>query len=297
VFAEALDSVQQYTLPVIFSHRYTNRTVGSGCATFIVVNSAGWILTASHVIDAVSLADTHAAEMADYEAKRLAIANNPVLIRKAKERETAKLKLREKPWVTHSSILWFFPECVLTNVHVNKPADIAIGKLEPFDPKWVASYPTFKDPAESMPIGASLCRLGFPFSQIVATFDEKTQEFKLDEKALPIPRFPNDGIHTRVQQDFSADGTVSAKFIETSTPGLMGQSGGPIFDRRGHIWATQSRTNFLALGFAPEVIVNGQKHVEHQVMNLGVGSHVEEIIALFRQNNVTFKLSSDKPRD
>jgi hypothetical protein len=31
-------------------------------------------------------------------------------------------------------------------------------------------------------------------------------------------------------------------------------------------------------------------------MNLGVGSHVEEIIALLRQHNVPFRLSSDKPK-
>jgi hypothetical protein len=292
VFAKALESVQQYTLPVIFSSRHINGAVGSGCATFIVVNPEGWILTAAHVIEAVDVVARDAIEMADYEAQKLAISRDPNRKSKAKERDIARLP--KKLWATHSSVLWYFPQSVLTNVHSHRPSDVAIGKLEPFDPSWVGCYPTFKDPAESMPIGTSLCRLGFPFSQIVATFDEKTGGFAIDEKVFPIPRFPNDGIHTRVQQDRSVDGTVSVKFIETSTPGLMGQSGGPIFDRDSHIWAIQSRTNFLPLGFAPELLVNGQKVVEHQIMNLGVGCHVEEIISLFRKNGVSFKLSSGK---
>ena len=292
MFAKALESVQQYTLPVVFSQRSINGAVWSGCGTFVVVNPEGWILTAAHVLDAVDVVKTHAIEMADYEAQKLAISKNPNLKSKAKDREIARLP--KKNWATHSSVLWFFPQSVLTDTHSHKPSDVAIGKLEPFDPSWVNCYPTFKDPAEPMPIGTSLCRLGFPFSQIVAKFDEKTGGFAIDPKVFPIPRFPNDGIHTRVQQDISADGKVSAKFIETSTPGLMGQSGGPIFDRNGHIWAIQSRTNFLALGFAPELNVNGQKVVEHQVMNLGVGPHVEEIISLFKQHKVSFKLSSDK---
>lgn len=38
-------------------------------------------------------------------------------------------------------------------------------------------------------------------------------------------------------------------FIETSTPRLRGQSGGPIFDVNGAIWAIQSQTHHLKLGF------------------------------------------------
>ena len=81
--------------------------------------------------------------------------------------------------------------------------------------------------------GTSLCRLGFPFHQINATFDPVTRKFALAPDVLPIPRFPNDGIHTRVPVVISPDGQRQVKFIETSSPGLKGQSGGPIFDQSG----------------------------------------------------------------
>jgi hypothetical protein len=45
----------------------------------------------------------------------------------------------------------------------------------------------------------------------------------------------------------AAPANRKVKFIETSTPGLRGQSGGPLFDAKGEIWGIQSRTNFLEL--------------------------------------------------
>ena len=89
----------------------------------------------------------------------------------------------------------------------------------------------------------------------------------------------------------SLDGSRQAKFIETSTPGLRGQSGGPIFDRHGHVWAMQSKTQSLPLGFAPEVIEGTRKTVEHQFMHVGWGAHVEGIINLFQQHGVAFAMS------
>jgi hypothetical protein len=43
------------------------------------------------------------------------------------------------------------------------------------------------------------------------------------------------------------------KWIETSSPGLKGQSGGPLLDERGTIWGVQSNTFSYNLGFSPQV--------------------------------------------
>jgi hypothetical protein len=50
----------------------------------------------------------------------------------------------------------------------------------------------------------------------------------------------------------------AAKFVEMSSPGLRGQSGGPRFDVNGMVWGLQSRTQHLALGFSPQVEVNAK---------------------------------------
>ena len=48
-------------------------------------------------------------------------------------------------------------------------------------------------------------------------------------------------------------------YLETSSAGLLGQSGGPIFDIDGTVWAMQSRTTHLPLGFAPKVNTKAKK--------------------------------------
>lgn len=97
--------------------------------------------------------------------------------------------------------------------------------------------------------GTSLCKLGFPFHSNEPTFDEQ-KGFVLPPGSFPIPIFPIDGIYTRtVNIESNGAKPYPLMFIETSTPGLRGQSGGPIFDVNGAIWAIQSQTHHLKLGF------------------------------------------------
>jgi hypothetical protein len=134
----------------------------------------------------------------------------------------------------------------------------------------------------------SLCRLGYPFYQASATFDEETNQFNLPPDALPVPRFPSEGMLTRLLVgDLATTPPVQPKFIETSSAGLRGQSGGPIFDVDGHIWGIQSRTAHLPLGFDPEVgVPGGAKVTEHQFMNVGIGASSETVLAFLHHHGV-----------
>lgn len=77
--------------------------------------------------------------------------------------------------------------------------------------------------------------------------------------------------------------------IETSTPGLPGQSGGPMFDADGNIWALQAVTTHTPLGFNPELVDGqGKKHVEHQFINLGTGPSSATIIGLLSARGIKF---------
>ncbi len=78
------------------------------------------------------------------------------------------------------------------------------------------------------------------------------------------------------------------KFVETSSPGLRGQSGGPIFDVNGHICALQSRTVHHQLGFSPVVKVGHREVNEHQFLNVGIGTHVEEITAFLDKHKISY---------
>jgi hypothetical protein len=291
MFSTALALVEKYTLPVIYSRRLLSGQVQSGCGTFIVVNRDGWILTAGHILSELTLINEHLKEYGEYERQKQEILNDPRLTGKQKNKHIGRLP-RKPEWIRNQAVLWGGFQSQLADVSVDPVADLAVGRLHPFDPSWIQGFPILKDPSQPMLIGSSLCRLGYPLHQIDATFDEHTGLFSLAPGVLPVPRFPNDGLYTRNVVVASPDGKRQANFIETSTPGLRGQSGGPIFDRHGHIWAIQSRTQSLPLGFVPKVKIGNREVEEHQFIHVGWGVHVAEAIRVLRDHNVAFQTSS-----
>jgi Trypsin-like peptidase domain len=290
MFSSALQKVSKYTLPVIISRRLESGRVTCSCGSFIVLNPEGWILTAGHVVGDLPVFQAHQKEIADYKAKKREIESDPSLPDKRKRKLTARLP-QNPDWITNISFFWGIEGVTIKQFRVNQVLDLATGKLDPFDASKVQEYPIFKNPQEGLLPGTSLCRLGFPFQDVTATFDQATNQFALGSGVLPVAFFPNDGIHTRVVT-VNSQNNQKAKFIETSSPGLLGQSGGPIFDSKGHIWAIQVRTQHLRLGFTPKVREGNREVTEHQFMHVGWGTHIEEIIGFLRANNVSFNLSS-----
>jgi hypothetical protein len=193
-------------------------------------------------------------------------------------------------WITNQAVLWGASTWSVNQFFRDILADIAIAKINGFTPASITAYPVFRNPSTEFKVGTSLCRLGHPFHTIKATFDEASGGFSLDPGTLPIPRFPNDGILTRFAIKNSADGSRQVKFVETSTAGLRGQSGGPIFDKDARIYAIQSQTTSLPLGFTPTVRQGSREIVEHQFMHLGWGTHVQHCIDLMRANGVSFTM-------
>ncbi len=163
-----------------------------------------------------------------------------------------------------------------------------MARLGQVEPGWVKEYPKFKDPSEELAPGTSLCRLGYPFSQLETSFDEEAAAFRFDpEGRLAI--FPIEGILTREIHALE-DGKRVPLFIETSSPGLMGQSGGPIIDTSGVVWGIQSRTLHLSLRFNPPVPGDESGKKEHQFLNVGVGTHPARIIELLDQQGIKYGL-------
>lgn len=252
-------------------------------------------MTAAHVIEGLLLGQKHANEMAAYESALNLIEGDQSLSPKQRRKKAGELGKNPK-WIKRQAILWGGWKTTVKDIVIDPDADIATGKLDPFLPQWTCEeFAVFKDPSEEMPTGTSLCRLGFPFANIQAKFNEPTGQFDLEPGCLPIPRFPNDGIHTRMVVRKAKE--RSALFVETSTPGLKGQSGGPIFDRFGHVWAIQSCTQHLPLGFTPSVVVNGKQIVEHQFMHVGWGSHVREVIGLLDAHGIKYTTSKSAQVD
>lgn len=283
MFASAVGIAQQFTWPVVLSRRFYDKSVESGMAAFTVVNDEGWILTAAHVFQAALVYPTHQKEIAAYES---------VGGKRGKgSKRKAKGPKRNSKWIVDHSYWWGRDRVTVRNIVAAFEIDLAIAQLTPFDPKWVGAYPRFRDPSSALLPGTSLCRLGFPFHEFTAKY-EKGKGFMLPEGAIPAPFFPIEGIFTRnLIGPKTKDGKYEIKYIETSSPGLRGQSGGPIFDTDGVVWGIQSRTNHLALGFSPTVKKARRKVEEHQFLSVGLGVHPEVISAFLKDHGVTFDVA------
>jgi len=292
MFAAAYQQARCFTLPVIISTRFFDGSVECGCGAFVVLSDEGWIMTVAHIWQSFFAYQNHAKEIADYNAKAQAIEQDQKLDSKHKRKKISHLNINSK-WITNHSFWWGFDGVQIKDVKPLQEADLVIGRLEPFDQKMIATYPVLKDPVLNFNNGTSLCRLGFPFHEIKASFDDVKKTFTLAPGSLPLPLFPIDGIFTRnVNAGKSKDGKYDIKFLETSSPGLRGQSGGPIFDAKGAVWALQSRTMHYPLGFSPKVIKNGKEIEENQFINVGWGVHIEVIVSFLRDHNIKFQLSN-----
>lgn len=291
MFAEAYAKARSFTKPVVVSTRFWDGTVKCGVSAFVVLNEEGWIVTVAHLFDSLFLSQQHSEQIAKYNNQVEAIRQDQKLDTKRKKKKLRRLKANPR-WITNHSFWWGRDDITIRDVKLLREADLAVGRLEPYDRAMVSAYPTIKNPSTNLDVGTSLCKLGYPLYEIRASFHEAENRFELPPGSLPIPLFPIEGIYTRnAIAGESQDTKYEIKFLETSSPGLRGQSGGPIFDVKGTVWAIQSRTSHFELGFSPKVAKNGREVEEHQFLNVGLGVHPEVMVAFLNDNDVKFRLT------
>mgnify|MGYP001334085312 CR=1 FL=1 len=294
MFSKAYQIASCFTFPLLISTHRINGAVDVAIASFVVVNKDGWILTAAHVKQLLMMHHKDMEDSRRYDEEKLRIEGDQTLT--TGKRKKLLRQLKKKPdSLDRVSYWWGKSEHRIEEDYTIPEADIMLARLASFDPNWVKSYPVFKKPDNLMP-GTSLCRLGFPFSTAAATYDDKTGNFTLAPGVLPLPRFPIDGILTRELRTSIPginNGDPVGLFIETSSPGLRGQSGGPIFDTNGVVWSIQSQTHHLALGFRPSLQHNGKMEAENQFLNVGLGVHPGLLFRLMTERGIDFAVSED----
>jgi len=291
MFAKANTLARFFTRPVIISMRCYDKSVKCIGGAFVVLNDEGWIITVAHLWTTYLAFQKHTNEIKEYEKQLEAIKQDQSLTVKQKNKRLRQVKANDS-WITNHSFWWGWDNVSIKDVKALPKGDILVGRLEPFEQTMVKAYPVIKDPSKSLDPGTSLCKLGYPFHELKASFDETKNIFTLAPGVVPLPVFPIEGIYTRnATMGKSKDKKYEIKFLETSSPGLRGQSGGPIFDTNGTIWAIQSRTHHFPLGFSPKVKKNGKETEENQFLNVGLGIHPELIVAFLSDNGISFKLS------
>ena len=298
MFAKAYPIAGGFTLPVVISSRLGNHDCNSVIGACVVVNRDGWVLTVAHLMKEIQRQQNSVLQHRTHGDDVRELEQDIVSDRAYRKKKVRTFHAPSKSAVKNHSVWWGRDGAQLRDMTMMPAADLALGRLEPFDPASVAHYPVFKNPAHGYAPGRSLCRFGFPFHEIKPTFDAQKNAFVLPQGAVPLPLFPLEGIFTRVVlaplpgEEQNKPGE-QGKFIETSSPGLAGQSGGPIVDTDGVVWALQSHTRHYSLGFSPRVPSRrkGVEQKEHQFLNVGLGVHAELILHFLKRQGVEHRVA------
>ena len=276
MFGKAVLAARGFTGPVVISSRTSTSECRSTIGAYVVVNAEGWILTAGHLLDIIREQQESVRRHRGYRSNVVEFQRDMAADKRFRKKGVRTFQVPASASVRNHSVWWGADGMQLIEAKVVPGADLALGRLEPFDPASVPGYPVFKDPAaEDFTPGRSLCKLGFPFHRIAPVYDEKTDAFTLPPGSAPLPAFPLDGMFTRIVNT-PAPGNREGEpipFIETSTPTLIGQMGGPLFDAEAFVWGVQSHTVHHPLGFHPPAPGGGRGQVEHQFLNTGLAVH------------------------
>ena len=292
MFEKTIENISQFTRPMHTITRSYAGMISPGTATFFFVNDNGVAITCKHIANLILAAENINQGYLKFKIERDQLMKDNKFARNLKGLEL-KYKYRNETTVQlKNNFLNCFDKITQIVCHVHQTIDLAILEFKGFDKILYNSHATFIKDSAQIKQGKYLCRIGFPFPE----FNNFTHNLVTDDIEWTntgnanSPTFPIDGIITR----FVADSSNEISGIEMSTPGLRGQSGGPLFDSDGKIYGMQFATNHLHLGFDikdKEIIHDGRKSKvsNYPFLHVGICVHVNKIKEFLKENNIEFK--------
>jgi hypothetical protein len=292
MFVSAIEKVSHFTRPMHTVSRTYGGSLIPGTATFFFVNEEGVAVTCKHVVQMLAQADAVNQQYNLFREQR-------DRLRRDSSDYTTRLQMLEEQYQYNvDSLIQLkvnfrnaFDSIGHLQWEVHPTLDLAILRFNGYHQRFYDSYATFVSDPGKVKQGRTLCRLGYPFPEF-NNFQHNPTTDDIDwtnTGMVDSPSFPIDGIITRFGG--TPDGHVGT--IELSTPGLRGQSGGPLFDMQGLVYGIQSMTQHLHLGFdihEMEILNNGNrmKVSNYPFLHVGHCIHVDRIKEFLRLHNVTF---------
>jgi hypothetical protein len=292
MFVEAIKKVSEFTRPIhIITREYGSDFVLPGAATMFFVNELGVAITCKHVAEIIAKADAANTQYSLFKKEKESLPSSNKFKRKLKELEQ-KYKYQNNITIQIKNA---FVNCVdkfdSFEIVAHPIYDLAIIRFNGYANLSYKNYAVFLKDENQAQQGRYLCRLGYPFPEF-SNYQYNSEKDDMEwtsEGQSGTPRFPIDGIVTR--HLLGNDGQIVG--IELSTPGLRGQSGGPLFDMDGRIYGMQSTTHHLHLGFDIKEmeILEGSKKKKvsnHPFLHLGNCVHVNIIKSFLKEKNIKF---------
>lgn len=289
MFVNAIETVDQFTRPIYMITRTYNGQITAGTGTMFFVNEHGAAVTCKHIAQLIIQAEQINATYQQFrEEKMRLLRNNP---------SASLAALEQKYNYSANSLIqvkfnYFkaFASVSTMQIHLHPTLDLAIIEFKGFNQKHYQSFARFFGDSAHIKQGRSLCRLGYPFPEFTNfQYNQAADDIEFTTTGNPnTPRFPIDGIITR----FVGDGTKVVS-IEMSTPGLRGQSGGPLFDTEGRIYGMQFQTTHYHLGFDMKdmpVMIDGSPTPisNYPFLHVGWCVHVDRICDFLVEMKIPF---------
>jgi hypothetical protein len=292
MFISAIEKVSQFTRPIhTIMRTYGGKQLLPGAATIFFVNENGYAVTCKHVAEMLVSADKINQQFIQFKQERQQITASPKhkqllkgLELKYKFNADTTIQLKHNFVESVDSITGF-------DIHMHPTLDLAIIHFKGYGKILYQECAKFLKDGNEIKQGKFLCRLGFPFPEFSNfSFNAAADDIEWVNSGVTVsPRFPLEGMVTR----FLADQQNGMYGIEMSTPGLRGQSGGPLFDEKGIVYGMQFSTKHLHLGFDledKEIMVNNtiKKISDYSFIHLGQCIHVNAIKTFLSQHQVAF---------
>lgn len=292
MFQQAIEKVLQFTRPLHTISRTYGGLILPGSSTFFFVNDNGVAITCKHVMDLIPTAESINLTYQKYKAERDNVLNDGKYKRNIQGLQLKYKYLPETTVQLKNNFINCFDSISEIVCHAHPTLDLAILEFKGFNKIFYKSHAFFLKDSQQIQQGKSLCRIGFPFPEFNNfKHNPQTDDIEWTTTGNPnSPSFPIDGIVTRFVANQSGAGITG---IEMSTPGLRGQSGGPLFDTNGNIYGMQFATNHLHLGFDMkdfEIINNGKKTKisNNPFLHVGICVHVDKIKDFLKEKNIEF---------
>jgi hypothetical protein len=290
MFVKAIEAVDSFTKPIHTITRTYGGLVSPGTSTLFFVNDEGVAITCKHVLGLITEADKLNKSFLEFKKERDSLPKNGKFKDGLRILEN-KYKLKKDTIVgIKNNFMNSVSPITGIEFHAHPTLDLAILRFKGFTQKHYTSHALFVKDSNKAQQGRYLCRLGYPFPE----FNNFQYNQTIDDiewtttGIISSPRFPIDGIITR---HIGLDNRIVG--IEMSTPGLRGQSGGPLFDTEGLVYGMQFATSHLHLGFDTkdkEIVSDGKKSKISNFPFLHVGQciHADIIKEFLSQHSVKF---------
>ncbi|MBK7682503.1 MAG: trypsin-like peptidase domain-containing protein [Bacteroidetes bacterium] len=291
MFVKAIEEINRFTRPIhTIMRTYGSSKVFPGASTLSFVNEEGVAITCRHVAEQILQSEKINQQYLLFTQARFRLNKDEKFESNMKELELSNKYTPE----TVIQAKRFFADCFDKisgyECFIHPLVDLAIIKFKGFTQHYYHNHARFLADDQMAKPGRMMCRFGYPFPEFSNyTYNYQKDDIEWTREGNPrTPSFPIEGIITRL---IKQHGLIAG--IELSSPGLRGQSGGPLFDTDGIVYGMQSSTRHLHLGFDLEnhEIPNGpsSKRVTNTpFLHVGQCVHVGIIKNFLREHNIKF---------